>query len=51
LFLRLLPAYLALTVRMKTEAAYGRALQLRAINALSAALQDFDARPSAGERR
>lgn len=51
LFLRLLPAYLALTVRMKTEAAYGQALQLRAINALSAALKDFDERPSAGERR
>ena len=51
LFLRLLPAYLAVTVRMKTEAAYGHALQSRAIHALTAALHDFDARPGAGERR
>lgn len=51
LFLRLLPAYLALTVRMKTEAAYGRALQTRAINALTAALHDFDTQQGAGERR
>lgn len=51
LFLRLLPAYLALTVRMKTEAAYGQALQSRAINALAAALPDFDTLQSAGEHR
>ena len=51
LFLRLLPAYLALTVRMKTEAAYGHALQSRAINALTAALRDLDMPPVAGARR
>jgi hypothetical protein len=51
LFLRLLPAYLALTVRMKTEAAYGHALQSRAISALTTALHDFGTRQSAGERR
>ncbi len=50
MFLRLLPAYLALTVRMKTEVAYGHALQSRAINALTAALHDFGTRQSAGER-
>lgn len=51
LFIRLLPAYLALTVRMKTEAGYGQALQSRAVKALTAALHDFDTRPSAGEWR
>jgi hypothetical protein len=51
LFLRLLPAYLALTVRMKTEAAYGHALQSRAISALTTALHDFGTRQSAGEHR
>jgi hypothetical protein len=51
LFLRLLPAYLALTVRMKTEAGYGHALQSRAIGALTTALHDFDTRQSAGEGR
>jgi len=51
LFLRLLPAYLALTVRMKTEASYGRALQARAINALTEALRDLDTRAGSGGRR
>jgi len=36
---------------MKTEAAYGHALQSRAINALTAALRDLDMPPVAGGRR
>jgi hypothetical protein len=51
LFLRLLPAYLALTVRMKREAAYGSTLRSRAINALPEALAGAVAQYGAGERR
>jgi hypothetical protein len=38
LFIRLLPAYLALTLRMKTEKAYGHALRSRVIDALAESL-------------
>ncbi|MEP6997501.1 MAG: phosphotransferase, partial [Betaproteobacteria bacterium] len=51
LFLRLLPAYLALTIRMKDEAMYGNALRSRAINALPEALRGVTAQYGAGERQ
>lgn len=50
LFLRLLPAYLALIVRMKTEAVYGRGLRTRALNALRDALRNVVQEVRAGER-
>lgn len=50
LFLRLLPAYLALTARMKKEAVYGSALRSRAISALPEALLGAVAQYDAGER-
>ncbi len=49
LFIRLLPAYLALTLRMKTEIAYGQELRARLVNALAQSLHD-DFAPAGGER-
>lgn len=49
LFIRLLPAYLALTLRMKTEPAYGHALRARVVNALAESLLGGFA-PASGQR-
>jgi hypothetical protein len=49
MFIRLLPAYLALTLRMKTEMAYGHGLRSLVINALADSLHG-DFAPAGGER-